>query len=105
MGQPEPGIRLAALSQALGSLVGCQSMVTPLDPVIGDTGQALSVLAQAADVKTYELDLDIDMARHSFRGVGRTGFVLLQAAAQLELKLDSRYRIDRIEVDGYRSAS
>jgi aminopeptidase N len=100
MGQPEPGIRLAALSLALGSLVACQSMVTPLDPVIGDTGQALSVLAQAADVKTYELDLDIDMARHSFRGVGRTGFVLLQPAAQLELKLDSRYRIDRIEVDG-----
>jgi len=31
--------------------------------------------------------------------------VLLQPAAQLELKLDSRYRIDRIEVDGYRSAS
>ena len=96
---------MSALSLALGSLVGCQTMVTPLDAVIGDTGQPLSVLAQAADVKTYELDLDIDMARHSFRGVGRTGFVLLQPAAQLELKLDSRYRIDRIEVDGYRSAS
>lgn len=100
MGQPDSWFRLSALSLALGSLVGCQTMVPPLDAVIGDTGQPLSVLAQAADVKTYELDLEIDMARHTLRGVGRTGFVLLQPAAQLELKLDSRYRIDRIEVDG-----
>jgi aminopeptidase N len=92
--------RLITLSLAFGGLAGCQSMVAPLDPLIGDTGQPLSAVAQAADVKTYDLVLEIDPAAQSISGVGRTGFVLLQPSAQVELKLDSRFHIDKIEVGG-----
>jgi aminopeptidase N len=95
-----PDFRVAALSLALAGLIACQSTVTPLDPLIGDTGQPLSAVSQAADVKTYDLALDIDPASQSISGVGRTGFVLVQATAQVELKLDSRFTIDKIEVGG-----
>lgn len=95
-----PVFRLAALSLALASLTACQSTVMPLDPLIGDTGQPLSAVAQAADVKTYDLTLEIDPANQSISGVGRTGFVLLAPSAQVELKLDSRFNIDKIEVGG-----
>lgn len=95
-----PEFRLAALPLLLAGLTACQSTVTPLDPLIGDTGQPLSAVAQAADVKSYDLTLEINPANQSISGVGRTGFVLLKPSAQVELKLDSRFAIDKIEVGG-----
>lgn len=97
-------VRLAPLAVLLAA---CQSTPSatlpgpaPLDPVIGDTGQPLSAIAQAADVKAYDLQLEILPQSQSIQGVGRTEFVLLQASAQVELKLDARFAIDSIRVDG-----
>ncbi len=97
-------VRLAPLAVLLAA---CQSSPppatpgpAPLDPVIGDTGQPLSEVAQAADVKAYDLQLEIMPQSQSIQGVGRTEFVLLKASSQLELKLDARFQIDRVQVDG-----
>ena len=96
-------VRLAPLAVLLAA---CQSSPppatpgpAPLDPLIGDTGQPLSEVAQAADVKAYDLQLEIMPQSQSIQGVGRTEFVLLKASSQLELKLDARFQIDRVQVD------
>lgn len=90
------GFSLSVLSLAL---LGCSS-TTPLDPVIGDTGQPLSQVAQKADVKSYLLDLEIFPDEQKIAGVGETEFVLVAPSEQVELKLDSRFDISKIEVNG-----
>lgn len=89
------GFGLSFISLAL---FGCST--TPLDPVIGDTGQPLSVVAQQADVKSYSLDLEIFPEEQKIAGVGETEFLLVQPSDKVELKLDSRFEISRIEVNG-----
>lgn len=89
-------------------LAACQSttvpssapQATPLDPIIGDTGQPLSAVATAADVKEYDLQLEVFPAEQRIAGVGSTRFLLLQATDKVELKLDSRFEISDIKVDG-----
>lgn len=88
------GLSLMALA-----LFGCSS-TTPLDPMIGDTGQPLSQVAQKADVKSYVLDLEIFPDERKIAGVGETEFLLLAPSDKVELKLDSRFEISRIEVNG-----
>ncbi len=88
------------VATGLALLSGCQQLPAPLDPQIGDTGQPLSAVALRVDVQHYDLTLEIDPARQSISGVGRSRFLLLQPSAQLELKLDSRFAISAIEVDG-----
>lgn len=90
------GFSLSVLSLAL---LGCSS-TTPLDPIIGDTGQPLSQVAQKADVKSYLLDLEIFPDEQKIAGVGETEFVLVAPSDKVELKLDSRFAISRIEVNG-----
>ena len=90
------GFSLSVLSLAL---LGCSS-TAPLDPVIGDTGQPLSQVAQKADVKSYLLDLEIFPDEQKIAGVGETEFVLVAPSDKVELKLDSRFAISRIEVNG-----
>ena len=90
--------RLTLIASAC--LLGACQSPAPLDPVIGDTGQPLSATAQATDVRYYELDLDIDPEHQSIRGSGTSVFELVADSASVELKLDSRFHIDRIEVDG-----
>jgi len=94
---------LLSLSCSLAVLAGCQTaaiLPAPLDPVIGDTGQPQSAIASATDVTAYQLDLDIDPATQSISGSGKARFTLLQASSAVELKLDSRFLISGIEVDG-----
>jgi aminopeptidase N len=83
-----------------GALLSACSSTVPLDPVIGDTGQPLSALAQRTDVTFYQLDLEILPAEQAIQGVGLTEFTVLQSTSAAELKLDSRFSIDRITVDG-----
>jgi len=86
------------------ALAACQSTppnaVAPLDPIIGDTGQPLSAMAQQADVLYYDLALEIFPQQQAIAGVGQTRFKLLSATSQVELKLDSRFTISNITVDG-----
>ncbi|MCK7596217.1 M1 family metallopeptidase [Microbulbifer sp. CAU 1566] len=81
------------------SLAACQQLPPPLDPLIGDTGQPLSEIAQRADVKTYDLSLEIFPDKKAIKGSGRTEFLLLEDSAQVELKLDSRFDIEQIRVN------
>ncbi|WP_306521445.1 M1 family metallopeptidase, partial [Rheinheimera sp.] len=89
------GFGLSLISLAL---FGCST--TPLDPVIGNTGQPLSQVAQKADVKSYALDLEIFPDEQKIAGRGETEFVLVAPSDQVELKLDSRFDISKIEVNG-----
>lgn len=87
-------------------LAACQSTPpaapgpAPLDPLIGDTGQPLSDIAKAADVQAYDLQLTIQPDSQSIQGVGSTEFLVLSSTAQVELKLDSRFTITEVRVDG-----
>lgn len=92
-----------SLGLSLLALSGCSTTV-PLDPLIGDTGQLLSEVAKKADVKSYLLDLEIFPDKKAIAGVGETEFLLLAASDKVELKLDSRFDIRRIDVNG-RTAS
>ncbi|HEY8570682.1 M1 family metallopeptidase [Microbulbifer sp.] len=84
-------------------LTACQQLPPPLDPLIGDTGQPLSDVAQRADVKAYDLNLEIFPDKKSIKGTGSTEFLLLKDSAQVELKLDSRFDIERVLVNGQAS--
>ncbi len=96
-------ISLVTLLACYG-LTACQSQQEPpLDPVIGNTGAALSDVAKRADVQRYQLDLEIFPATQEIAGVGETEFLLLQESGQVELKLDSRFAISQIQVDGVTS--
>lgn len=87
-------------------LAACQStppaapVPAPLDPLIGDTGQPLSDIAKAADVQAYDLQLTVLPDSQSIQGVGSSEFLLLRGTAQVELKLDSRFTITEVRVDG-----
>lgn len=94
--QKKNGVALSLMALALA---GCSSTMA-LDPVIGDTGQPLSQLAQKANVKSYALDLEIFPDEQKIAGVGETKFVLVAPSDQVELKLDSRFDISKIEVNG-----
>jgi len=94
-------LRVAATLLSSGLLLaGCSSHQPPLDPIIGDTGQPLSTVAQRADVQFYDLDLQIFPAKQSIAGTSKTQFLLLDASQAVELKLDSRFTISTITVDG-----
>jgi aminopeptidase N len=80
-------------------LAGCSTTEPALDPIIGDTGQALSATALHADVIKYDLELEIFPSEKSIKGIGRTVFLLTSDTQELELKLDSRFAIEKITVD------
>ncbi len=100
---PQKPLIASTLLLASSLLAGCQStaeQALPLDPVIGNTGGALSEIAKRADVQTYDLTLEVFPQTQSIAGVGTAEFLLLQATKQVELKLDSRFSISQITVDG-----
>lgn len=90
-------LRLLSSSVLLG-LSACSS-IAPLDPVIGNTGQDFSSVANSTDVLSYGLDLEIFPDSKSIAGKGSSQFLLTQATNQVELKLDSRFVISKILVD------
>jgi aminopeptidase N len=79
-------------------LMACTS-IAPLDPVIGDTGQKFSDIANSTDVLSYGLDLEIFPQSKSIAGVGHSNFLITQDTAYVELKLDSRFDISKILVN------
>ena len=81
-------------------LSACSMSEPPLDPVIGDTGQQLSEIALSSDVKSYDLDLEVYPEDKKIAGIGKTSFVMLKANQYVELKLDSRFDISDISIDG-----
>ena len=89
--------KLPSLS-VLIAMSACTS-IAPLDPIIGDTGQPFSDIANTTDVVSYGLDLEIFPQNKSITGVGRSQFLITKDTSQVELKLDSRFDISKILVD------
>ncbi|MBF7074897.1 M1 family metallopeptidase [Glaciecola sp. MH2013] len=73
---------------------------TSLDPLVANTGQPFSEVARKTDVIAYEIDLELFPGSKSISGFGSATFTMLEPSSQLELKLDPRYLISRVEVDG-----
>ncbi len=72
-------MKLSAVAAIIaGAMLSACSSTMPLDPLIGDTGQPLSALAQRTDVTFYQLDLEILPAEQAIQGVGLTEFTVLQ---------------------------
>jgi aminopeptidase N len=92
-------IRKLTTFSSLVVLTACTS-IAPLDPIIGDTGQPFSDIANSTDVISYGLDLEIFPQTKSIAGVGSSQFLITQDTSQVELKLDSRFDISNIFVDG-----
>jgi aminopeptidase N len=90
--------RNLALSASIFGLTGCTA-IAPLDPIIGDTGQAFSANASSTDVLSYTLDLEIFPKNKSIKGLGSSHFLITQNTSQVELKLDSRFDISKILVN------
>jgi aminopeptidase N len=82
----------------LVAFTACTS-IPPLDPIIGDTGQPFTDIANSTDVLSYGLDLEIFPQNKSIAGLGRSYFLITQDTSQVELKLDSRFDISKILVD------
>jgi aminopeptidase N len=80
-------------------LAACSPTEPPLDPMIGDTGQELSQTALNADVIKYDLELEIFPQDKSIKGIGRSEFLLINDSQYVELKLDSRFDIEKIMVN------
>jgi aminopeptidase N len=84
-------------------LAACSHTEPPLDPMIGDTGQELSQTALNADVIKYDLELEIFPEDKSIKGIGRSEFLLINDSQYVELKLDSRFDIEKIMVNEHNS--
>jgi aminopeptidase N len=84
-------------------LAACSPTEPPLDPMIGDTGQELSQTALNADVIKYDLELEIFPEDKSIKGIGRSEFLLINDSQYVELKLDSRFDIEKIMVNEHNS--
>lgn len=90
-------VRVGLLSCLL--IIGSCTSVPRLDPVIGDTGQPFSQVALTNDVISYHIDLEIIPSSQSIAGSGGAEFLILSATSQVELKLDQRFDIQKIEVE------
>jgi hypothetical protein len=91
-------IRRLTIFSSLAVMTACTS-IAPLDPIIGNTGQPFSDIANSTDVISYGLDLEVFPQTKSVAGVGSTQFLITQDTSQVELKLDSRFDISKIFVD------
>ncbi|MDA8622361.1 M1 family metallopeptidase [Psychrosphaera sp.] len=80
--------------------LGACSKIPELDPIIGDTGNPFSEVAESTDVIEYAIDLEIFPSSQSIAGSGSATFLITKATAQVELKLDNRFTIDKVEVAG-----
>jgi len=91
-------IRKLTIFSSLVVLTACTAIV-PLDPIIGDTAQPFSNIANRTDVISYGLNLEIFPQTKSIAGVGSSQLLITQNTSQIELKLDSRFNISKILVD------
>ena len=89
-------IKSTAAAVISAILVGCSTNPLPLDPVIGDTGQALSEIAIKTDVTHYDLALEVIPNKKRLKGLSKTDFTILAPTQFVELKLDSRFTITAI---------
>jgi aminopeptidase N len=96
-----PLIRLLKASTAAYGLIALTACTTiaPLDPIIGDTGRPFSDVAQSTDVISYGLDLEIIPTSKTIEGVGYSQLLITKDTTQVELKLDSRFDISKVQVD------
>jgi len=92
--------KVATTVVASAVLAACSSKPIALDPVIGDTGQALSAIALKSDVKHYDLALEVFPDNKRIKGIATTDFKLLAATQFVELKLDSRFTINEVSSKG-----
>ncbi|MEZ7276239.1 M1 family metallopeptidase [Pseudoalteromonas sp. 68 DY56-GL68] len=92
--------KVATTFVASAVLAACSSKPIALDPVIGDTGQALSAIALKSDVKHYDLALEVFPDNKRIKGIATTDFKLLAATQFVELKLDSRFTINEVSSKG-----
>ncbi|UJX27880.1 M1 family metallopeptidase (plasmid) [Pseudoalteromonas sp. CF6-2] len=93
-------VKVATTFVASAVLAACSSKPIALDPVIGDTGQALSAIALKSDVKHYDLALEVFPDNKRIKGIATTDFKLLAATQFVELKLDSRFTINEVSSKG-----
>ncbi|WP_392353207.1 M1 family metallopeptidase [Pseudoalteromonas sp. PB2-1] len=92
--------KVATTLVASAVLAACSSKPIALDPVIGDTGQALSAIALKSDVKHYDLALEVFPDNKRIKGIATTEFKMLAATQFVELKLDSRFTINEVSSKG-----
>ena len=92
--------KVATTVVASAVLAACSSKPIALDPVIGDTGQALSAIALKSDVKHYDLALEVFPDNKRIKGIATTEFKMLAATQFVELKLDSRFTINEVSSKG-----
>jgi aminopeptidase N len=91
-------VQQLTIFSSLIALTACTS-IAPLDPMIGDTGQPFSDIANSTDVLSYGLELEIFPENKTIAGVGRSHLLITQDTSKVELKLDSRFNISKIEVN------
>ena len=79
-------------------LSACTSKPAKLDPLVANTGQPLSSVAQSTDVIFYDLKLAVFPEEKQIAGTGKTVFRVVKETQQIELKLDSRFSINTVTV-------
>ena len=68
-------------------LSACTSKPAKLDPLVANTGQPLSSVAQSTDVIFYDLKLAVFPEEKQIAGTGKTVFRVVKETQQIELKL------------------
>lgn len=93
-------IRVIPFALAL-VLTGCAAFAPPpLDPEVAETSLPLSANMQAYHVQQYTLTLEVLPESKTLRGSGATQLRALAPLSVVELRLDSRFGIDGVQVDG-----
>ncbi len=67
---------------------------------MNDSGGELRPLMAAYDVRHYALDVEVDVADRSIRGVNRVTVQTLAAVGEFEIHLDDRLEVESVAVDG-----
>ena len=99
IGTAVPGLKYRIHVLLLVLLTASCSSIPPLDPTIGDTGQPQSDIALKTDVLQYTINIEVLPKSKSIQGSGSATFYMLADSPSVELKLDSRFDIERVEVD------
>jgi aminopeptidase N len=94
-------VKLTASLFLVSLVVSCASFnVDPLDPVVAASGKNYTIEDKKTDVIHYVIAIEVEPKHQRISGYSDIVFQALQSTASVEFKLDDRFDISAVSIDG-----